>query len=148
MFEVHKLSLETMAVFGIGGDMINIKTVKKEVYRGYTVVVKKHQRDEVINLLFIDKSEHLTWYCGYVVIPEDHPFYGLDYEEVEEDIDVHGGLTFSGEFEDVDGFLVGFDCAHAGDNPEVQDEEYTLSECKKLVDQLIEMEALSKTNEG
>ena len=129
-----------MAVFGIGGDMLNIETVKKGVYIGYTVVVKKHQRDEVINLLFIDKSEHSTWYCGYVVIPEDHPYYGLDYEEVEDDIDVHGGLTFSGEFEDVDGFLLGFDCAHAGDNPEVQDEEYTLSECMSLVDQIIEID--------
>lgn len=120
--------------------MINIKTVKKEVYRGYTVVVKKHQEDEVIYLPLIDKSEHFIWYCGYVVIPEDHPCYGLDYEVVEDDIDVHGGLTFSGTFEDIDGFLLGFDCAHAGDNPEVQDEEYTLSECKSLVDQLIKLE--------
>lgn len=119
---------------------MDIEIVRKEDYRGYTVVVKKHQEDEVIYPSFIGTSVLFTWYCGYVAIPEDHPYYGLDYEEVEDDIDVHGGLTFSGKLEDVDGFLLGFDCAHAGDNPGVQDEEYTLSECKSLVDQLIEID--------
>ena len=116
-----------------------IEIARKEVYRGYTIVVKKYQENSIYPL-FGDTSGFTTWYCGYAVIPEDHQFYGLDYEEVEEDIDVHGGLTFSGEFEDVDGFLLGFDCNHAWDDPGVQDEEYTLSECKKLVDQLIEID--------
>lgn len=51
-------------------------------------------------------------------------------------------MTFSGDIEDVDGFLLGFDCAHYGDSPDVEDEEYTLSECKRLVDQLIEIERI------
>ena len=118
---------------------MNIEIARKEVYRGYTIVVKKYQENGIYPL-FGDESGFTTWYCGYAVIPEDHQFYGLDYEEVEEVIDVHGGLTFSGEFEDVDGFLLGFDCNHAWDDPGVQDEEYTLSECKKLVDQLIEID--------
>lgn len=82
------------------------------------------------------------------MIPEDHPFYGAYYDDLEDDIVVHGGLTFSGDIEDVDGFLLGFDCAHYGDSPEVQDEEYTLNECKKLVDQLIKIEKLSKTDKS
>jgi hypothetical protein len=42
--------------------------------------------------------------CGYVTVPEDHPCFGKDYNDI--DIEVHGGLTFAhdGEF--------GFDCAH------------------------------------
>lgn len=113
--------------------------VRKEDYRGYTIVVKKFHEDGFYPFL-IDTSVNTTWFCGYAVIPEDHPFYGLDYDDVEDDIDVHGGLTFSGEFVGVDGYLLGFDCNHYGDTPEVQDEEYTLNECKRLVDQLIEID--------
>ena len=113
--------------------------VKKEDYRGYTIVVKKFREDGFYPFL-IDTSVNHIWYCGYAVIPEDHPFYGVDHDDVEDDIWVHGGLTFSGEIEDIDGYLLGFDCNHYGDSPVVQNETYTLSECKRLVDQLIEIE--------
>jgi hypothetical protein len=47
--------------------------------------------------------------CGYVAIPEDHP--GRD-----DDWDVHGGITFNGQFSDGDDtWWIGFDCAHAFD---------------------------------
>lgn len=118
------------------------KIVKKEDYRGYTIVVKKFC--EKLYPFFPGISLNNIWFCGYAVIPEDHPFYGEDYDEVEGYVDVHGGLTFSGELDGIDGFLLGFDCNHYGDSPEVQDEEYTLSECKRLVDQLIEIKELSK----
>lgn len=36
--------------------------------------------------------------------------------------------------------MIGFDCHHMGDDPEVQDAEYTLGECKRLVDQIIDMQ--------
>ena len=126
---------------------MKIEIVRKEDYRGYTIVVKKFHEDDFYPFL-TDESVNNIWYCGYAVIPEDHPFYGADYDDVEDDIDVHGGLTFSGDIEDVDGFLLGFDCAHYGDSPEVQDEEYTLKECKKMVDQLIEIKKLSKTDKN
>jgi hypothetical protein len=52
--------------------------------------------------------------CGYVRVPEGHPWYGKSYSDI--DVDVHGGLTFSDFSETLgDGFWVGFDCAHAGD---------------------------------
>lgn len=113
--------------------------VKKEKYRGYTIVVKKYWENGIYPL-FVDTSEFTTWYCGYAVIPVDHPFYGLDYDEVEDDIDVHGGLTFSGKLDELEGYLLGFNCNHFGDTPEVENEEYTLNECKRLVDQLIEID--------
>lgn len=119
------------------------KIVKKEDYRGYTIVVKKFHENGYYPFL-IDTGINNTWFCGYAVIPEDHPFYGADYDDVEGDVDVHGGLTFSGELDEIDGFLLGFDCNHFGDSPEVEDEEYTLSECKRLVDQLIEIGRVEK----
>lgn len=56
--------------------------------------------------------------CGYVRIPEGHPAFSKDYDDV--DIDVHGGLTFKKsslwEIKEEKGFVwFGFDCSHAGD---------------------------------
>lgn len=64
-------------------------------------------------------SEH-GWGNGYVLIPEGHKYYGLDYDEIP--VNVHGGLTFAEHIKDddrgnfSDGFWVGFDTAHHNDN--------------------------------
>jgi len=55
------------------------------------------------------------WGNGYVLIPHNHPFYGVNYNDIydlgrkysiglDDSIDVHGGLTFS-EYFDVNRFL-------------------------------------------
>lgn len=44
---------------------------------------------------------------GYVRIPEDHPWHGLDYDAI--DVRVHGGITFADEG------WIGFDTLHLGD---------------------------------
>lgn len=50
---------------------------------------------------------------GYARIPEDHPWHNLPYNEVNDlDLDVHGGITFSGGDT---GHWIGFDTAHAFD---------------------------------
>lgn len=64
--------------------------------------------------------------CGYVGVPEGHPWYRKDYGQV--DADVHGGLTYAdhccddtpichvpqpGESDNV--WWLGFDCAHSFD---------------------------------
>jgi hypothetical protein len=65
-------------------------------------------------------------WCGYVGIPEDHPFFGHGYHEYDEVLHVHGGITYSADCDDdpVKGichvgddkrFWIGFDCCHAGD---------------------------------
>lgn len=55
--------------------------------------------------------------CGYVCIPEDHPF--RDKNEIEKyDIRVHGGITFSDEI-GAFGYMIGFDCAHSGDKSDL-----------------------------
>jgi hypothetical protein len=68
--------------------------------------------------------------CGYVGVPEGHPWHGKDDREI--DADCHGGLTFSnhcrtpdengrgicrvpGPDEPAHLWWLGFDCAHLGD---------------------------------
>ena len=76
--------------------------------------------------------------CGYVGVPESHPLFGKDYDELYNyenekgvSIDVHGGLTFADKCHPREGGLgichapdkgesdnvwwFGFDCAHCGD---------------------------------
>lgn len=108
--------------------MKRYEIIRSENYRGYKIYVSRNY------------NAIMQWYCGYVKVPRSHPFFGAQYQEIEDDIEVHGGLTFSGIAIFANGYLIGFDCAHYGDSPEVQNEEYTLNECKKIVDQLIEIE--------
>lgn len=49
--------------------------------------------------------------CGYVGIPESHPWFGMDYDAINPD--VHGGLTYSGFGSEL--WWLGFDCAHLWD---------------------------------
>lgn len=56
-------------------------------------------------------AEHprfLAW-CGYVRLPEDHPWRHMPGESIP--VDVHGGVTYG---PDGDGWI-GFDTMHAGD---------------------------------
>jgi hypothetical protein len=46
---------------------------------------------------------------GYVIVPESHPWFGKDYDEIE--VEIHGGLTYGCH----EG-RVGFDTAHAWDD--------------------------------
>ncbi len=74
----------------------------------------------------IVKSRHnpysdIGWGNGYVRIPEGHPYYEKNYDDIP--VDVHGGLTVSDHiFENgkhfSDGYWVGFDTAHYGDTKE------------------------------
>ena len=54
--------------------------------------------------------------CGYVGVLQSHPYYGKDRRDID-DIEVHGGLTYSGYWDDLDHTLwwLGFDCGHAWD---------------------------------
>ena len=53
--------------------------------------------------------------CGYVSVPKNHPFYGKKSWDIDDKIEVHGGLTFSGKLHGFDGLWFGWDYAHAGD---------------------------------
>ena len=69
--------------------------------------------------------------CGYVKIPEFHPFYGKK-DIFNFDIDVHGGITCCSDslFE---GYWIGFDCAHSNDSvPSMEKLRKTLPELKEM----------------
>lgn len=53
--------------------------------------------------------------CGYVKLPPDHQFYGIDYDNPKLDrLDTHGGLTY-GQLDSENNYELGFDCVHLGD---------------------------------
>lgn len=64
--------------------------------------------------------------CGYVAIPQGHPWHGRSYSSI--DADVHGGLTYAAPCDEggkichvpqpgepADVVWYGFDCNHYGD---------------------------------
>lgn len=69
---------------------------------------------------------HGSWKNGYVAVEKDHPYFGKQYTSIDDEIEVHGGLTFSDEFVDGDKSLwvFGFDTAHSGDIWESEDTHY------------------------
>jgi len=93
--------------------------------------------------------------CCYVFIPENHKYYGVNYDDI--DIECHGGLTYSNYdlcFNPVknDEWVIGWDYAHWGDymgyyeiiksvNHE-QDKKWTIQELyddvKSVIEQLQE----------
>jgi hypothetical protein len=58
-----------------------------------------------------------SW-CGYVAIPEGHPDYGVEYDQLDQHYEVHGGLTWSSDdmphAAEAEGnwWWIGFDCIH------------------------------------
>jgi hypothetical protein len=70
---------------------------------------------------FLLRNTMGAW-CGYAGVPPAHPFSGLPYDDMNEAVNVHGGLTYSGECDpplchagDEAVWWFGFDTAHAWD---------------------------------
>ena len=72
------------------------------------------------------------WGNGYVILPPEHPLFGVDYNDI--DVDVHGCLTY-GAMED-ENWVVGFDTAHFADTLENWPEERVEEETIRLKEQL------------
>ena len=66
----------------------------------------------------ISRNETTGTLCGYVGIPKEHRFWGVNYDGDEEihaiAEDVHGGLTYSQQGDDGYWYF-GFDTSHAED---------------------------------
>jgi hypothetical protein len=84
--------------------------------------------DEATDLDCLIVRNHMGALCGYVGLPHEHRLYGLGYGEVDEQVEVHGGLTYAAPCQEngkichvpepgrpADVWWFGFDCAHAGD---------------------------------
>lgn len=81
---------------------MEINTIKKFKYKGFDRIVKRigyskgQSARDAINLLGDDDfSMRQWWLCGYVVLPGDHPLNGEHYDDINDVIDVHQGLTYS-----------------------------------------------------
>ena len=60
--------------------------------------------------------------CGYVKIPEGHPFYeNRDFRDFNVGYEVNWGLSFSGRLKDHDGWWIGFDCNHSNNGVDVSE---------------------------
>jgi hypothetical protein len=100
---------------------------------------------------------HGAW-CGYVDIPrKTWEILRLDdSQNIDDLIDVHGGVTYSANSLDKDAFRVGFDCAHGGDKlPKIpsgqsyidevfpqdvyRDLAFVIVECESMVDQILKV---------
>lgn len=64
---------------------------------------------------------------GYIGIEPEHPWWGQGYMDLDVDVVVHGGLTYTsaqrpGTWEEDGLWWMGFDTAHAGDVvPEIEE---------------------------
>ena len=77
-------------------------------------------------------------WCGYVGVPKQHPLFGVHYNDLYEhpqDLDAHGGITFTEGCHGMDEngrgichpadngnhvWWIGFDCSHSGDRTPYQ----------------------------
>jgi hypothetical protein len=100
------------------------------------------------------------WGMGYVLLPEKHPFYGKNYDDIN--IDIHGGLTFGQKFDskiflqwlgnreilgdvtienykNFDGYwIIGFDTNHAGDDLNNCSRNFVIAETEFLLNQCLD----------
>jgi hypothetical protein len=149
----------------------------KEIFIGQPPVDKKEWEDgpwqnepdyEIFEYkelpCFIQRHKTLGVYKGYVLIPLESYLFSRSREaEALDDIEVHGGITFT--YQTALGYLIGFDCGHPAEDiipysamgfAEPQSEqlekelkkmslgatykdiEFVRNELKNLVDQIIE----------
>ena len=124
-----------------------------------------YQKDRKIELLCKDKYKNYNYYVlnlgthptAYVEIPKGHKLFGINYMDIEDSIDVHGGLTYSdNELMGIksESWFIGWDYAHAGDYCGYEEyipksvrtygkkwtTEEIIEECKNAINQIIEFE--------
>lgn len=94
-------------------------------------------------------------YNGYVIIPQEHPYYAKSYWDIIDDIDIHGGLTLSeplrmfpenviewiGEKPEIleNYWVFGFDTCHLGDNKGNWNKKSVIKEVERLEKQLLKI---------
>lgn len=106
----------------------------------------------------IIRNKHTLTLNGYVSVPNDHLLSEVHHFDIERNVSVHGGLTFSGRIEDLgDKWTFGFDCSHLGDlipivlhvggkipayalSGTYRNVDYVMGEVRRLANQLIELD--------
>ena len=129
------LRLLSEPVNGVIGNFLMDNT---EYFKGIEDNLRKH-----------DIPSYLTggYFNGYVVVLPEHPFYGKNYDEINDLLNeqyfyVHGSLTFANGDKNYcselskhfpDYWIFGFDTRHADDTAEYWTEERTWEETEKLL---------------
>jgi len=102
------------------------------------------------------KESHIPgmggWGNGYVIIPKEHPMHNKHYDEINNHVDVHYGLTFSETVDEdikqnwpelsdanLGDTVVGFDTLHYGDDEFKWPYEAVVAETERLKTQLEEL---------
>lgn len=97
--------------------------------------------DEKYATILIDRGVQWgfeKYFCGYTWFKLDEiPKEWHEYSDIEYDMDIHGGLTYSNIVGDY--IIYGFDCAHLNDerNPRLQDELFILDLCQVMRSEII-----------
>jgi len=136
--------------------------MKKEQYEKIVKEEGDYYEFEAFGLHCVLKRNS-SW-CGYVGVPKDSRLDGKSYswdttsenglsklEEAITNINVHGGLTYSGRLMG-DVWYFGFDCSHFGDlnsydlrfeieteNCVYRDKDYVIKETTRLAEQIKEI---------
>ncbi len=150
------------------GEWVEEADITEIEYLGYEACIVRIFKIETFTKEEVYFGGHL---CGYVKIPESHPYYG----DKDVNLEVHGGLTFNSMEEE---HWVGFDCAHSGDmvptiehfkktrtemrdfekkfpipesmkdhpwfKPVYKNIDYCIQECVNMIDQLIKVSVIDK----
>lgn len=120
----------------------------------YTLVIENHMKR------FPGFYFDFGWGNGYVLLPYNHPFYNVHYDDIN--VNIHGGLTYSSQFEPdnflkwtnnlkIDGdvtldnfrkfenyWMIGFDTGHSGDSMDSCPKYYVMNEVLNLLCQCID----------
>jgi len=128
------------------------KTAPREIQDHYIEIEKHSNNNRLESITVLDEyaaicinGYHEKYFCGYTwfktsEIPEDW----LEYDNIDYNLDIHGGLTYSTIVGDY--VIYGFDCAHLDDenNPNLRDETYVLELCRVMRSEILK--AISERN--
>ena len=101
------------------------------------------------NILNTWVKQHTGWGNGYLIIPPKHIWYDLSKEELDNKVDVHGGITFdttvksthldkfSLSEEHIGHRILGFGTCHYGDNINTWNEANVRIETARFYNQAI-----------
>lgn len=77
-----------------------------------------------------------SWRVAYIEVKENSKYFEKDVDDLDEII-CNGGITFSAYKKDGK-FYIGFDTNHSFNDFKENDNDFMESECKKIIEQLIE----------
>jgi hypothetical protein len=109
--ELNVITRENKQKWFGDGEWVDEPDYVEFTYNGYLCKVYRVCKEEMSGRMFGG------YLCGYVCIPNGHPLHGKDLTSIDgedHDLDVHGGVTYSGDHL-YDQYMIGFDCAHSYD---------------------------------